>query len=342
MKFPFIHASAVALAAAFSVAVAAPLPQLNIDKTQTTVSGVSSGGYMAVQLHVAYSATFKKGAGVVAGGPFNCAEGSVLNAIGRCLGRAPIPVAGLVTITNDWAKSGVIDPTANLSNSSVYLFSGAKDSAVPTSTSVDLQTYYQNYLPAANIALKKDIDAEHAVVTDDYGAGCLIKAAPFINNCNFDMVGAMLQHIYGPLIPRVANAQDAALSEFDQTPFVTGHGMAATGWIFVPKACAAGATCRLHVALHGCKQNAADVGQEFVRNAGYNRWADANNIVVMYPQTGKGATNSCWDWWGYDDANHAKKSAPQMVAIMAMIEQLSRGAPAAALSPATPAPGPIR
>ena len=46
------------------------LPALNIDKTQTTVSGLSSGGFMAVQLHVAYSATFKKGAGIVAGGPF--------------------------------------------------------------------------------------------------------------------------------------------------------------------------------------------------------------------------------------------------------------------------------
>jgi poly(3-hydroxybutyrate) depolymerase len=77
--------------------------------------------------------------------------------------------------------------------------------------------------------------------------------------------------------------------------------------------------------LHGCKQNAADIGQEFVRNAGYNRWADANNIVVLYPQTSQKATNSCWDWWGYDDANYAKKSGPQMVAITAMIEHLSRG-----------------
>ena len=59
---------------------AVPLPQLKIDAGQTSVSGVSSGGYMAVQLHVAYSATFKKGVGVVAAGPFNCAEGSVVDA----------------------------------------------------------------------------------------------------------------------------------------------------------------------------------------------------------------------------------------------------------------------
>lgn len=326
-------------AAAFTfiaiTASAAPLPQLNIDKSQTTVSGASSGGHMAVQLHVAYSAIFRKGAGIVAAGPYNCAESSVLNALVRCLGRAAIPIADLVAITNNWAKSGVIDPTANLSNSKVYLFSSAKDSVVPPSTTNDLQTFYQNFIPAANIIHKKDIEAEHAFVTDDYGAACLTKASPFINNCNFDTAGAIFSHLYGSLVPRTRGTLDGALTEFEQTPFVSGHGMAASGWVYVPKACESGTQCRLHVALHGCKQNAAEVGQEFVRNAGYNRWADANNIVVLYPQTSQKATNGCWDWWGYDDANHAKKSAPQMAAIAAMIEHLSRGSP-----PAKPASAP--
>ncbi|MCB2032686.1 MAG: hypothetical protein KDF57_04795, partial [Ottowia sp.] len=73
-------AFAVLATCASAAQAAAPLPQLMIDKTQTSVSGVSSGGYMAVQLHVAYSATFKKGVGVVAAGPFNCADDSVVYA----------------------------------------------------------------------------------------------------------------------------------------------------------------------------------------------------------------------------------------------------------------------
>jgi hypothetical protein len=260
-----------------------------------------------------------------------------LNAIGRCLGRTSIPVDALVSITNDWAKAGVIDPTMNLAGSKVYIFAGAKDSVVAPSTSADLQAYYQNYLPAANIAFKKDIEVEHAVVTDDYGAACLTKAMPFINNCNFDLAGAMLQHLYGPLNPRSKSAPEANLMEYDQTPFVSGNGMAASGWLYVPKACAAGASCRVHIALHGCKQNAADIGQEFVRNAGYNRWAEANNIVVLYPQTSQKAINSCWDWWGYNDANHAKKTAPQMTAIVAMLAHLSGDATSATVAPAPPA-----
>ena len=329
---------AAAMLGCFSMsALAAPLPQLNIDQTQTTISGASSGGYMAVQLHVAYSSRFQTGVAVIAGGPFNCANGSVINAVTRCLGNGAIPVDDLVAVTKKWAKEGLIDSISNLTASKVYLFSGTNDSVVKEATSSALQSYYQSFLPATNIIHNKDIASEHAFATDDFGATCLTKATPFINNCQFDLAGALLRHLYGPLNARKTGALDGSLAEFDQNGFVTGHGMGLTGWVYVPKSCTAGATCRLHVALHGCRQNSTDVGDAFVRNAGYNRWAEANNIVVLYPQTGKGATNSCWDWWGYDDANYAKKSAPQMLAIMAMVDQVARGA-VATPAPLSPAP----
>ncbi len=327
-RHPFAALLACTAVLACTVA-AAPLPQLNIDRAQTTVSGISSGGYMAVQLHVAYSSRFQKGAAVIAAGPYNCAQGAILTALTRCLGNAPIPIADLIADTDKFAKEGLIDATGNLSSSRVYIFAGAKDSVVKQTTSVALQDYYQHYLPAANVAYKNDIPSEHAFVTDDYGAACDTKATPFINNCGYDMAGALLQQLYGTLRARNGGAPEGSLAEFDQTTFEKGHGMGAGGRIYVPKACGAGAQCRLHVALHGCKTNVTDIGEEFVRNGGYNRWADSNNIVVLYPQTGKGAVNSCWDWWGYDDANHAKKSAPQMTAIIAMIDALSRPAPAA-------------
>ncbi len=49
---------AVAVALAAGVARGAdPLPSFNIDLTQTSVSGLSSGAYMAGQFHVAFSGT---------------------------------------------------------------------------------------------------------------------------------------------------------------------------------------------------------------------------------------------------------------------------------------------
>ena len=49
------------------------LPKLGADLTATSVSGLSSGAYMAGQIEVAHSKDIK-GAGIVAGGPYACAE----------------------------------------------------------------------------------------------------------------------------------------------------------------------------------------------------------------------------------------------------------------------------
>ncbi len=348
MAFSFIRAALHAAGATLAIlgtgaaAAAVNLPALKIDKTQTTVSGLSSGGFMAVQLHVAYSATFAKGAGVVAGGPFYCAEGSVVNATGRCMASPTgIPTSTLVSTTNNWASQGAIDPVANLQNSRVYLFSGSLDSVVKPGVMDALRTYYGSFVPAVNVVYKKDIAAEHAMVTDDYGNACATKGAPYISNCGFDLAGAMLQHLYGPLSAR----NNAALPtgnfiEFNQSEFISGHGMATTGWAYVPQACQAGGStsCKVHVALHGCKQNVSDVQQQYVRNTGYNRWADSNNIVVLYPQTSLAATNSCWDWWGYDSANYSKKTGPQMAAIKAMVDRVSSGGSTTNPPAALPAP----
>ena len=325
----------VGLSAADAYA-AQPLPQLNVDRSQISLSGVSSGGYMAVQLHVAYSATFKKGVGVVAAGPFYCAQGSVVYATGRCMTHnTSIPVNNLISVTNSWAAVGAIDPTSNLAASKVYLFSGTRDSVVDQGVVSDLRTYYGNYVPAANINHVNSLAAEHALVTDDYGASCTTKTEPYINDCDYDQAGAILQHIYGPLNPRHDGLSTGHLIEYDQTGFTTGHALGRSGWVYVPASCASGVTCRLHVALHGCKQNAGEIGTQFVRHTGYNRWADTNNIVILYPQTGATATNGCWDWWGYDSPDYAKKSGPQMMAVKAMVDQISSGTPTGGLPPTT-------
>src|SRR5579862_7409382 len=58
---------------------AAPLPALTIDLAQTSVSGLSSGAFMAVQFGVAFS-SIVVGIGVFAGGPFGCSQGSATTA----------------------------------------------------------------------------------------------------------------------------------------------------------------------------------------------------------------------------------------------------------------------
>lgn len=61
----------IALLLTLASASADPAPALRIDRERITVSGLSSGGHMAHQLHVAYSDLFS-GAAIIAGGPFGC------------------------------------------------------------------------------------------------------------------------------------------------------------------------------------------------------------------------------------------------------------------------------
>jgi hypothetical protein len=118
------------------------------------------------------------------------------------------------------------------------------------------------------------------------------------------------------------------------------------GFVYVPDACAAKEPCRLHVALHGCKQSVGDIGDAFVRHAGYNEWADTNHIIVLYPQTHVltlttlGITNpeSCWDWWGYLDEDptvtptYLLKSGKQIRTIKAMADRVTSGVTTASAS----------
>ena len=63
---------------------AQPLPGLGADGAGLTVSGISSGGYMAVQFQVAFSRQVR-GAGIIAAGPYDCAEGSSIRALAHCM-----------------------------------------------------------------------------------------------------------------------------------------------------------------------------------------------------------------------------------------------------------------
>jgi len=252
---------------------------------------------------------------------------------------APVPrVALLKTITDTMAGAGLIDATANLKRAKVWLFTGKHDETVQASVVQALQAYYREYVPASAIALVSNVDAGHAMVTDDYGGRCAATASPFINDCHFDAAGKLLEHIYGKLNPAVTKDSGRVVA-FDQAEFVAGSpydvSLADIGYAYVPKSCES-MRCKVHVAFHGCKQSAEAVGEKFVRHAGYNRWADSNGIIVLYPQTisrsGFGLfsftyilnPNGCWDWWGYTGPEYHTHNGAQVRAVKAMIDRLTQ------------------
>jgi hypothetical protein len=340
MLVVFRRAAVAALAWPLFALAADPLPALNIDPAQITVSGLSAGGFMAHQLGVAHSATFK-GVGVFAGGPYMCAGHANYTA---CMNNATISSARLATMQGDidnWSGT-LIDPKANLALTKWYLFVGSSDSTVGPNPMGALRTQLQsNGVPAAGLAYVQRSATAHTFPTNFDSTGnnaCSSTASPYISNCGYDGAQALLSHLYGTLNARNNTPAAANYRTFDQTLYGSNPGMATTGWVYVPANCAAGASCRLHVALHGCLQDSARIGDKFVKNTGYTRWADTNGIVVLFPQTktdnvsrttaASGSLpnpNACWDWVGWYGNDFARKSGSQQAAILAMVQRVASG-----------------
>ncbi len=323
-------ARAIGLAAAclFSLAHAAePLPALAAEPENLTVSGLSSGAFMAVQFHVAHSSRVR-GAGIMAGGPYYCAGGSVLKALSSCMSPnffmpAPGPEP-LRAEVDKQAAAGRIDPPDGLRGSRVWLLSGGRDAIVKSAVTDAARAFYLQWLPESAIAFEHLPDAGHAMIVPSAKAACEMTEPPYINHCgDFDAPGRLLAHLLGKLNPR-AQAAGGELLAFDQSGFAAQEaGMADTGYVYIPASCRAGG-CRIHVAFHGCRQNADTAGETWTRQSGYNEWAETNRLLVLYPQTSNARdTNGCWDWWGYTGPAYHTRAAPQIAAVWKMVERLA-------------------
>lgn len=325
-----------------------PVPALGIDLSTLTVSGLSSGGYMAVQMQTAFSQSVK-GAAVFAGGPYGCARGNgsiatLTEALMHCVNiegalwnprksyLGPPPVPPRVRDAIALAEKGEIDPVAALADDRVYLFSGLNDQTVPQDVMLALRDWYQAFMPPEQVVVNFQSSAGHAMVTEDQGGDCAVSESPFINDCDIDGAGQALDALYGPLTANDGSQGGSlyAINQQDHIPAgrASGSSIHAQAHLFVPDRCQGDAAqdCRLHVAFHGCRQTQEAIGDQFYTLSGYNRWAAANRIIVLYPQAQSSAANprGCWDWWGYSGQDYLTKQGVQMQTVWSMIERLSQ------------------
>ena len=153
-----------------------------------------------------------------------------------------------------------------------------------------------------------------------------------VQECGYDMAGALLTQLYGPLQPRRTNLSGLGqLLRFNQSHFfpntgawncnvscwasaAQGRPCPCTGMfddavVYVPKACGVGdiprpnyppavangsepgptapgkETCRVHVVYPGCGCG-PNMGPNYggiTRFAGFNYWAESNNLIILYP-----------------------------------------------------------
>ncbi len=292
---------------------------------RVTVSGISSGAYAAVQAHVALSSTIA-GAAAVAGGPYHCAEGNIVYALGRCISGVDLDVTPLIEATRSAASAGTIDRVESLSSDHVWLFHGQADQVVGAAVTEALAEFYADFVKQKAIVLVDNIAVTHGWPTRDQGIACDQMGGDFINACDYDAAGELLQHLYGPL-NQPTTAREGGLQILDQSSVVPEDGaFADSGFAYVPRACVEKAgECRLHLVFHGCRQGKQFIEDRFARMAGFNEWAESNRIIVLYPQVNKSLMNpqGCWDWWGYTGADYYQRSGKQVAGIAALIEAWS-------------------
>jgi poly(3-hydroxybutyrate) depolymerase len=332
-------AAAMLTLSAHAAGPTAALPTLRVDPGRVAVAGVSAGAYMATQAQLAYPEVFR-GAALIAGGPYDCARNSLATAVTTCMKGDPAPpdAAALVKLAQQRAAEGEIGPLEKLAGEKVYILHGTQDPVIAESVAHAAVDFY-NALKAAVPALSSltvTWDGSHAFShtfpTLDAGGDCGKVGTPYIGKCGFDAAGAVFHALYGKPVHTAGIAAKGELRRFDQNALRAGSAgayLAETGSVYVPQACLKGRRCGVLVALHGCQQNLDSVGEAFVKDAGFNRWADAYDVAVLYPQTRSGVAanpKACWDWFGYSGADYATRNGVQLRWLVAALTALGRPA----------------
>lgn len=316
----------IALIVALPAAASDTLPTLNLTHG-TTVSGISSGAYMASQYHLAFSGDVQ-GVGLIAGGPWGCAQADLSTALAHCMAK-PDAKPDLVkadAAMQAAATAGKLAPLANVKNQPVFVLHGSLDQTVGTVVSDALVKQYQTL--GAKVTYDNQRPFAHHFPTLSTGTACDKSESPFLGNCNFDAAGALLQTLLPNLKAKAASASGQLLT-LDQQALGgdSASNLGDKAYVYVPSQCAAGQSCQLHIAFHGCKQYADAIGDTFARGTGLNEYADSNNLVILYPQTEKSMMspfnpNGCWDWWGYTGADYATKDGAQVKAVRTLEQAL--------------------
>lgn len=267
----------------------------------------------------------------------------------------PIELSRLSYLAKDAFDRRAVDPQSGLCGDRVYLIAGGDDQTVPANVTNATKGLYETLLGSCadksagqQIVSKVVPGMPHTMPTtaSPNQTGC-VAGSPYIANCGMDGAADMMAYLHHRENTPQANrpADPNNLIRFDQHA-VIGPGnptwrMHKYGYVYVPEACKNGTSCALHIALHGCHQNQDQINQEsydpkhtylFAADAGYNDYAERNNIVVLYPQAQNtegvsgisGNPSGCWDWWGYNGAGYWRKDAPQIRIIWKFVEALSR------------------
>ena len=194
----------------------AQLPALGAKVDETSVSGISSGAYMAGQFQMAHAKRVI-GAAIIAGGPYGCSESIFANTIPgagtasqsqqsgqRLHARHARQAWGVANPARPRAESqqraekGEIDPIADVARDRIYLFTGTSDHTVRPRSSARGEFYDKLGVPKANISSSRTAARRPRLRHRRRRQRMRSSGQPYIVDCDYDQAGELLKQIYGP------------------------------------------------------------------------------------------------------------------------------------------------
>jgi len=314
--------AAAASSAAANLTVSTSVPPFS-------VSGQSSGGSMAMQFLFSFSSA-AQGAAVAGGSLYGC--GDQLLPQQTCYGFLPANVEAANAYARRQHSEGLIDAPSNLLGVPMLLFNGKQDSVVYTAAMRDAKRQLEHFAGASSVTANFQTNAGHVWAVDHGNCPCgacssgggtpatTYSYASYsyggylpgdeccdVNDCEYDLSGEALRRALGAsLRPRTTARQP--LSWVRQSTYFAARGgrkQTLMHWaiLYVPRQCEADVSrCSVHVNFHGCMQTSWKPRRDWVRRLDLNEYAEANDVIVVYPQAKGNADGQgvgCWNWYDY-------------------------------------------
>jgi hypothetical protein len=188
------------------------------DPHQVSISGLSSGGAMALQYAVAHSGSII-GVGSVAGPAWYCAEGDLAHAMQVCM-KGQGTVRPKTDLARQFAAAGKIDSLSGNTTSALkhsFVFQSKDDEVLnPRSgqANVDFLAALTGVAPKVDQGRSDDgsANAGHGIISPDGTDSCSGKGKTFIRRCGAeDNPAEVLSTMYGEEMPDPSTRKEVGL-----------------------------------------------------------------------------------------------------------------------------------
>ena len=274
-----------------------------------SISGVSSGGYMAEQFAIAHSE-------LVAAGIPGCVRLNKLIDIHRCMKTSDqVNLQEIKMLYRAKEKSHLIAGLDSFRTMKVHLYHGQLDQTVAPSMMLLNQQLIESF--GAKVSSKFIANLAHGLPVFKAKNQCQQTASPWLNQCEvsgaLDLFGQLYSDRFNQKLVDgkwfIYQLENELLTddEFNKSFLNT---VLAT---YVPQVCEK-KDCPVHMVLHGCQQSPEFVDEQFLLNSDFVQAANQYSVVLFFPSVKSSSQNpyGCWDWWGYTGIHYDDQLGPQV------------------------------